>query len=159
MESRSTTQQPLSVVNQADAVLFGSGKLTRTVVQDQQLMSRFHLQPSHQLIGSQCSGALILKHLGLVENTSICTDLVTRSWLLELGADVLNQPFVATGNVATAGGCFSALYLAGWVIYRSLGREAVLEALSYVAPVGDQQSFIASVIAGVEQGIFRFPAT
>ena len=34
---------------------------------------------------------------------------------------VLNQPFHATGNVATAGGCLAAQYLAAWVIARTAG--------------------------------------
>lgn len=121
------SQQPFSFVNQADAVLFGSGKLTRTLIQDEKLMSVFQLDPSCQLIGSQCSGALILQRLGLIENTPICTDLITRPYLVESGAQVIDQSFVTKGNIATAGGCLSSQYLAAWVIHRSLGREAVIE--------------------------------
>jgi transcriptional regulator GlxA family with amidase domain len=146
------TQQPFSFVNQADAVLFGSGKLTRTVIQDEKLMSVFQLDPSRQLIGSQCSGALVMKRLGLVENTPICTDLVTRPWLIESGAQVIDQSFMAKGNIATAGGCLSSQYLAAWVIHRSLGRKAVEEALSYVAPVGEEQSLVERVFAVIETG-------
>ncbi|MCG8364255.1 MAG: DJ-1/PfpI family protein [Pseudanabaenales cyanobacterium] len=147
------TQQPLSFVNQADAVLFGSGKLTRTVIQDEKLMSSFQLEPSRQLIGSQCSGALIMKRLGLVENTPICTDLGTRPWLVEFGAQVIDQSFMAKGNIATAGGCLAAQYLAAWIIHRSLGREAVVEALSYVAPVGEEQSLVERVFTIIETGV------
>jgi transcriptional regulator GlxA family with amidase domain len=147
------TQQPFSFVNQADAVLFGSGKLTRTVMQDEKLMSVFQLDPSWQLIGSQCSGALIMKHLGLVENTPICTDLVTRSSLVESGAQVLDKAFISKGNIATAGGCLSSQYLAAWIIHRSLGRESVVKALSYVAPVGEEQSLIEHVLGVIETGI------
>lgn len=147
------TQQPFSFVNQADTVLFGSGKLTRSVIQDQRLMSEFQLDPSRQLIGSQCSGALIMKRLGLVENAPICTDLVTRTWLIESGAQILDQPFIAKGNIATAGGCLSSQYLAAWVIYRSLGREAVAEALSYVAPVGEEKSLTERVLAVIEANV------
>lgn len=147
------TQQPFSFVNQADAVLFGSGKLTRTVIQDEKLMSGFQLDPSRQLIGSQCSGALIMKRLGLIENIPICTDLVTRPWLVESGAQVTEQSFVAKGNIATAGGCLSSQYLAAWVIYRSLGRESVEEALSYVAPVGEEQSLVERVFAVIEASV------
>lgn len=85
------TQQPFLFVNQADVVLFGSGKLTRTVIQDEKMMSSFRLDPSRQMIGSQCSGALIMKRLGLIENTLICTDLGTRSWLVESGAQVMGS--------------------------------------------------------------------
>lgn len=147
------TQQPFSFVNQADAVLFGSGKLTRTVIQDEKLMSVFQLDPSRQLIGSQCSGALIMKRLGLVKNTPICTDLVTRPWLVESGAQVIDQSFISKGNIATAGGCLSSQYLAAWVIYRSLGREAVEEALSYVAPVGEEKSLVERVFAVIEASV------
>jgi transcriptional regulator GlxA family with amidase domain len=147
------TQQPFSFVNQADAVLFGSGKLTRTVIQDEKLMSSFQLDPLRQLIGSQCSGALVMKRLGLVENTPICTDLVTRPWLVESGAQVIDQAFMAKGNIATAGGCLSSQYLAAWVIYRSLGRKAVEEALSYVAPVGEEQSLVDRVFAVIEASV------
>lgn len=147
------TQQPFSFVNQADAVLFGSGKLTRTMIQDEKLMSGLQLDPSRQLIGAQCSGALIMKRLGLVENTPICTDLVTRPWLIESGAQVIDQSFIAKGNIATAGGCLSSQYLAAWVIYRSLGREAVEEALSYVATVGEEQSLVERVFAVIEASV------
>jgi transcriptional regulator GlxA family with amidase domain len=147
------TQQPFSFVNQADAVLFGSGKLTRTMIQDEKLMSRFHLDPSRQLIGSQCSGALVMKRLGLVENTPICTDLLTRPWLIEAGAQVIDQSFMAKGNIATAGGCLSSQYIAACVIYRSLGRKAVEEALSYVAPVGEEQSLVERVFAVIEASV------
>lgn len=147
------TQQLFPFVNQADAVLFGSGMLTRAVIQDEKLMSGFQLNPSRQLIGSQCSGALIMKRLGLVENIPICTDLVTRPWLVESGAQVIDQSFMAKGNIATAGGCLSSQYLAAWIIYRSLGREAVEEALSYVAPVGEEQSLVKRAFAVIEGSV------
>lgn len=40
----------------ADAVLVGSGRLTRNVVADDALMSRLKLDPARQLLGAQCSG-------------------------------------------------------------------------------------------------------
>ena len=147
------TQQPFEFINQADAVLFGSGKLTRKVIQDEKLMSDLQLDPSRQLIGSQCSGAMIMKHLGFVENTPICTDLSTRAWLVEAGAEVLDQAFFTEGNIATAGGCLSSQYLAAWVIYRSLGREAVADAIRYVAPVGEEQRLVQHVLATAENGM------
>ena len=147
------TQQPFEFINQADAVLFGSGKLTRKVIQDEQLMSDLQLDPSRQLIGSQCSGAMIMKRLGFVEDTPICTDLSTRPGLVEAGAEVLDQPFFAKGNIATAGGCLSSQYLAAWIIYRSLGQEAAAEAIRYVAPVGEEQRLVEHVLATVENGM------
>ena len=116
-------------------------------------MSDLQLDPSRQLIGSQCSGAMLMKRLGFVENTPICTDLSTRAWLVEAGVEVLDQAFFTEGNIATAGGCLSSQYLAAWVIYRSLGREAVADAIRYVAPVGEEQRLVQHVLATVENGM------
>jgi hypothetical protein len=44
---------------------------------------------------------------------------MTKPWVEEAGVAVLNQPFFATGNVATAGGCLASQYLAAWVIARA----------------------------------------
>src|SRR5262245_24156308 len=57
---------PLEAAVEADAVLVGSGRTTRSVVADEALMARVRLDPSRQLVGSQCSGALILARLGLL---------------------------------------------------------------------------------------------
>jgi transcriptional regulator GlxA family with amidase domain len=146
-------QQALTFANSADVVLFGSGRLTRQIIQDQAIMAQFQLDPTRQLIGSQCSGALVLKKLGLVEDMPVCTDATTRPYLEETGANVITQAFYANGNIATAGGCLSAQYLATWVIMRTLGREAAAEALSYVAPVGEQMDFVAHALEVVASNI------
>ena len=51
-----------------------------------------------------------------------CTDLTTKPWVQEAGVEVLDQPFFAAGNVATAGGCLASQYLAAWVIARFEGE-------------------------------------
>ena len=116
-------QSLLEEARTADAVLVGSGVRTREVVADAGLMARLALDPARQLIGAQCSGTLVLAKLGLVGNVPACTDLTTKPWVQEAGVEVLNQPFYASGNVATAGGCFSSPYLAAWVIARTEGLE------------------------------------
>jgi hypothetical protein len=55
---------------------------------------------------------------------------------------VLDQPLFAKGNVATAGGCVSSAYLAGWMIARLQGVEVAKGALHYVAPAGDKDDYI-----------------
>ena len=87
-----------------------------------------------------------MKNLGLVENVPLCTDATTRPFLLETGATVLEQPFYANGNIASAGGCLSAVYLAAWVILNLAGRAAAEDALGYVAPVGEQEQFVANAL-------------
>jgi hypothetical protein len=60
----------------------------------------------------------------------------TPPWAVEAGITVLEQPFHAVGNLATAGGCLASQYLAGWAIIRAAGRRHAEEVLHYVAPPG-----------------------
>lgn len=142
-------QAPLAFACEADAVLIGSGMQTRHVVKDDALMAQLNFDPARQLLGSQCSGALVLARLGLLNGVPACTDLTTKPWVEEAGITVLNQPFVAKGNVATAGGCLSAPYLAAWVIARLAGMEAAEEAMYYFAPVGEKEAFVARAMGHI----------
>ncbi len=135
-------QSLLAEARSADAVIVGSGIKTREVVADAALMGSLQLDPARQLIAAQCSGTLVLAKLGLLGSVPACTDLTTRPWVLEAGVEVLNQPFFAAGNVATAGGCMASPYLAAWVIARSEGEDAARAALHYVAPVGEKDAYV-----------------
>jgi transcriptional regulator GlxA family with amidase domain len=127
----------------ADAVIVGSGIATREVVEDRTIMNALRrLDPSRQLIAGQCSGALVLAKLGLLHDVPACTDLTTKPWVVAAGVEVLNQPFFARGNVATAGGCLASHYLAAWIIARLEGRDAANDALHYVAPVGEKDEYV-----------------
>jgi transcriptional regulator GlxA family with amidase domain len=136
-------QASLSEASAADAVIVGSGLQTREVVASPDLMAQMKFEPSRQLLGAQCSGALVLAKLGLVDTVPACTDLITKPWVEEAGVTVLNQPFVAHGNVATAGGCLASQYLAAWVIARLEGEQAAESALHYVAPVGEKEEYVS----------------
>ena len=127
----------------ADAVIVGSGMQTREVIADAALMAQLQLDPARQLLGAQCSGTLVLAKLGLLDDVPACTDLTTKPWVEEAGVEVLNQAFVAKGNVATAGGCLASQYLAAWVIARLAGIEAARSAMHYVAPVGEKDDYVA----------------
>ncbi|WP_244850650.1 DJ-1/PfpI family protein [Caballeronia sp. SL2Y3] len=133
----------------ADAVIVGSGMLTREVVADASLMSRLALDPARQLVGAQCSGTLVLAKLGLLQGVPACTDLTTKPWVQEAGVAILEQPFFARGNVATAGGCLASQYLAAWVIARLAGVDAAQDALHYVAPVGEKDAYVDRAMANV----------
>ena len=135
-------QSRLEEAASADAVLVGSGMLTREVVSDANLMAALNLDPARQLIGAQCSGTLVLAKLGLLGAVPACTDLTTKPWVDEAGVKVLDQPFFAEGNVATAGGCLASPYLAAWVIARTEGIDAARAALHYVAPVGEKEAYV-----------------
>jgi transcriptional regulator GlxA family with amidase domain len=142
-------QSRLDEVASADAVLVGSGAKTREVINDPQIMAQLKLDPSRQLIAAQCSGALVLAKLGLLEAIPACTDLTTKPWVIEAGVEVLNQPFYAKDNIATAGGCFAALYLAAWIIAKTAGIDAAKEALYYVAPVGEKEEYVARAMKNI----------
>ena len=142
-------QSSLEEARGADAVIVGSGILTRTIAATPALMDRLSLDPVRQLIGAQCSGTLILAKLGLLGDLPACTDLTTKPWVQEAGVEVLNQPFFARDNIATAGGCLSSSYLAAWLIARSVGLEAAASALHFVAPVGEKESFVKGALANI----------
>jgi transcriptional regulator GlxA family with amidase domain len=139
-------QSLLEEARTADAVIVGSGMQTRQVAADATLMARIALDPSRQLIAAQCSGALILAKLGLLGNLSACTDLTTKPWVQEAGVEVLDQPFFAQDNVATAGGCLASPYIAAWIIARTEGVEAAASALHYVAPVGEKEAYVENAM-------------
>jgi transcriptional regulator GlxA family with amidase domain len=135
---------------EADAVVVGSGLRTREVISDPAIMGQLRqLDPSRQLLAGQCSGTLVLARLGLLEDVPACTDLITKPWVVEAGVEVLNQPFFARGNVATAGGCLASHYLAAWIIARLEGSDAAESALHYVAPVGEKEEYVARAMRNI----------
>jgi transcriptional regulator GlxA family with amidase domain len=134
----------------ADAVIVGSGILTRDIVKDASLMAELQFDSSRQLLGAQCSGTLVLAKLGLLNGIPACTDLTTRPWVEDAGVEVLNQPFYAKGRVATAGGCLASQYLAAWLISCLVDVNAARSALYYVAPVGEKDEYVARAIRNIE---------
>lgn len=142
-------QKPLEFAVEADVVLIGSGIRTREFAADAELLSRIVLDPSRQLIGAQCSGTLMLAKLGLIGDLPACTDVTTKPWVVEAGVNVVDAPFVAHGNVATAGGCLASQYLAAWTIARLAGLDDAQEAIRYVAPVGEKEAWVERTLTVV----------
>ncbi len=131
----------LELANESDAVMFASGIGTRKKMHDEKFLSAFKLNPEKQLIGSMCSGSLLLAALGLLEGRQATTYPSTKKLLEGFGVEVVEKPFVRQGNIATAAGCLAAQYLAGWVIETFKGatvREAVLKSIQ---PVGEGLSY------------------
>ncbi|MEV0413451.1 DJ-1/PfpI family protein [Streptomyces sp. NPDC050448] len=147
-----TGQRPMEFVTEADVVLIGSGVKTRDVVADDRLLAMLPLDPSRQLIGSQCSGALVLARLGLLGGMPACADMTSRPYVEACGVTVLDSPFHAEGNIASAGGCLASQYLAAWVISRTLGEDAARGAIGYAAPVGEQEETVERVMRVVRAG-------
>ncbi len=147
-------QSRLEDIPKSDVVLIGSGMLTRDVAKNDVLMGMLKLDASRQLIAAQCSGTLLLAKLGLLAKVPACTDLSTKPWVQEAGVEVLNQPFYADGNIATAGGCLASQYVAAWIIARTEGSTAAREALHYVAPVGEKELFVERAMTNIEPYLF-----
>ena len=136
-------QSSLAEACHADAVIIGSGIGTREIAADASIMSQLKLDPARQLLAAQCSGTFLLAKLGLLGKVPACTDLMSKPWVQEAGVEILNQPFYAQGNIATAGGCLASAYLAAWIMSRLDGEDAARSALHYVAPVGEKEQYVA----------------
>jgi transcriptional regulator GlxA family with amidase domain len=131
------THGRLEEANDADAVLFVSGQGTRDRIADENWLAKFDLKQEKQLIGSICSGALILARLGLLQNKTATTYPTTKTLLESFGVEVIEKPFIANGNVATAGGCLAQQYLIGWVVENLADKDWRDLILKSIQPVGE----------------------
>ena len=104
--------------------IVGSGMKTREVVADavvDECPAARSRASAHRRAMFGHAGA---REARLLDRVPACTDLFSKPWVQEAGVEVLNQPFFARDNVATAGGCLSSQYLAAWIIARTAGEEA-----------------------------------
>ena len=134
---KASTHGRLEEAADADAVLIVSGPGTRDRILDDAWLSKLQLDPSRQMIGSICSGSLILAKLGLLDGKTATTYPTSKPLLEALGVEVIEKPFVEHGNVATAGGCLAQQYLIGWVVEKLADknwRELIIKAIQ---PVGE----------------------
>jgi transcriptional regulator GlxA family with amidase domain len=131
------THGRIEEANDADAVLFVSGQGTRDRIVDENWLSKFKLDPARQMIGSICSGSLILAKLGLLDGKTATTYPTSKPVLESMGIEVVEKPFIAHGNVATAGGCLAQQYLIGWVIEKLADAEWRDLVIKAIQPVGE----------------------
>ncbi len=131
------THGRIEEANDSDAVLFVSGYGTRDRITDENWLAKFKLNPEKQFIGSICSGSLIMAKLGLLDGKTATTYPTTKSVLEGLGVEVVEKPFIAHGNIATAGGCLAQQYLIGWVIENLAGEDWRKIVLKSIQPVGE----------------------
>ncbi len=131
----------LEEANSSDVVLFTSGKGTRVKMLDKEFLRAFRLDEERQLLGSICSGALLLAALGHLKGRRATTYPTSKKLLESMGVEVLEKPFVREGNVATAGGCLASQYLVGWVLETLLGGDVRDAVLKQIQPVGEGLSY------------------
>ncbi|WP_406625309.1 DJ-1/PfpI family protein [Acidovorax sp. SDU_ACID1] len=143
------TNAGLDAIASSDVVLIAGGLGSRNCLQSPEFMNALRFAPDRQLIGSQCSGVLILAKTGMLQGHSATTTKSAKGELQSMGIEVLDQPFVSHGNVATAGGCLAALYLASWVLYRLAGVSEARRALDQMLPDGESDFFLDKIEAVV----------
>lgn len=148
------TQGPLGDASHADAVLFTSGRSgVPSFLADEANLAALSLDTRRQLVGSVCAGSFILAKLGLLQDGPATTHPEAREALAASGVQVVDRPLVCRGNVATAGGCLSALYLMGWVIERLLGRGAHMQVLQELLPAGQRAVYEALIDTSMREAM------
>ena len=120
----------------ADAVIFASGKGIQDLYKNQEYLDKIHIDPQRQLIGSMCSGALLLGAKNLLTGKKATTYPTVVDQLKQFDVDVIEQSFVNEGNVSTAAGCFAAQDLSAWIIKTLVNEKMVDIVLETVQPVG-----------------------
>jgi len=148
------THGRIAEANDADVVLFSSGKLgVKAALSDKAFVNAFSLNTEKQLIGSICGGAFILERLGLLRAGPATTHPDALEKLRALGVDVREQALVCNGNVATAGGCLSAVYLIGWVVEVLFGSAKRIDALRELIPGGQRDTFEQLIESSIKKGV------
>ena len=131
------THGRIEEANDSDAVLFVSGRGVYDRITDEDWLAKFDLDPTRQVIGSICTGSSILAKLGLLEGKTATTYPTSKPLLESLGVEVVEKPFIAHGNIATAGGCLAQQYLIGWVIEKLADKEWRDLVIKAIQPVGE----------------------
>jgi putative intracellular protease/amidase len=131
------THGRIAEANQSDAVLFVSGQGTRARIADENWLTKLNLNAEKQLIGSICSGSLILAKLGLLTGKTATTYPTAKTTLESLGVEVVEKPFIAHENIATAGGCLAQQYLIHWVIENLADKDWADLVIKAIQPVGE----------------------
>ncbi|WP_299003706.1 DJ-1/PfpI family protein [uncultured Shewanella sp.] len=149
-----STDGHVSEVTDQDAVLITSGKRgIPAALKDTGFMSALNLDPNKQLIGSICAGSFILHELGLLKGKRLTTNPDAKGVLQSMGGDVQNRPLVVEGNIATAGGCLSVMYLIGWLaerLFDSNKRKIIQNQLIPAGQLALFEELIATTIQSAE---------
>lgn len=121
-----------------DAVIHVSGPMTRTLMKDPGYLSALSLDPSRQLVGSQCSGALVLAASGLLDGRTATTYPTAVGHLRDIGAIPVEKPFVLhdADNIATAAGCLAGVDLSRWVLTRLIDAQAAEKCVASASAIG-----------------------
>ena len=150
------TDGHISEVKEQDVVLITSGyRGIPAALKDESFMSALQLNPKEQLIGSICAGSFVLHELGLLKGKKLTTNPHAKATLEGMGGDVQDLPLVIEGNIATAGGCLSIMYLVGWVaerLFDSNRRKNIQEQLIPAGQFDLFENLISTTIQSAQSG-------
>lgn len=73
--------------------------------------------------------------------------------LQALGIETVDLPLVCKENIATAGGCLSAVYLVGWIVERLYNIEKRRETLKPIIPTGQKDFFEKLITSSIQEGV------
>ncbi|PQJ47870.1 thiamine biosynthesis protein ThiJ [Vibrio campbellii] len=150
------TDGHISEVKEQDVVLITSGyRGIPAALKDESFMSALQLNPKEQLIGSICAESFVLHELGLLKGKKLTTNPHAKATLEGMGGDVQDLPLVIEGNIATAGGCLSIMYLVGWVAERLFDSNRRKNIQDQLIPAGQFDLFenlISTTIQSAQSG-------
>ncbi len=129
------TSGRIGEVVEADGVILCSGKGTRSLLKDQEYLSRLRLNPSKQYIGAQCSGSLILGALGLLNGVRVTAYPPVINELQSYGAKLVSESLVVHDKIATASSCLAGQYLSQWMIESLADADIARTVMTTVAPL------------------------
>lgn len=122
----------------SQVVIVTSGIGIEQVLIDKEFLDALSFDDSKQLIGSMCGGAMVLAEKGLLKGRKATTYPTYFERLSKYdGVEAVEQGFVPSGNVATAGGCLSAQSLTGWIMEKLGGTELRDAVIASILPVGE----------------------
>jgi transcriptional regulator GlxA family with amidase domain len=112
-------------LNEFDGVIFGSGWGMKELIKDPTYLKKIRdgLDLSRQFVGTQCLGSVILGAAGFLDNRPVTRYVPALPWLSTYPCELIDRPFVISGNLASASGCRAAPALSHWMLTKLLDEE------------------------------------
>ncbi len=126
-----------------DAVVHASGPATRQLMNDNNYLSNLGLSTDRQIVGSQCSGSLILAASGCLDGLTATTYPSARADLESFGVTFLAEPLVAHRRVATVAGCLAGIKLDEWLLAHFIAPDRVAQCIQSASPWGEGSAQLA----------------
>ncbi|EWM14901.1 DJ-1/PfpI family protein [Kutzneria sp. 744] len=102
----------------------GGGVPTMAAMGDEKLLGRVRDMAAHaEIIGSVCTGSLLLGAVGLLEGRRATTHWMCRDLLAKFGATPVVERWVRDGNVLTGAGVSAGIDLALHLVQELAGEE------------------------------------